>query len=153
MQPFDHVCQMPRARLDFSALAFALPWPARAQFTDPRNYENVPVGLNQLEMTYAYSQANTSIDPAIVIVGAKLNLSQTIIGYTRYFSLFHRMAWVEPSVRSPYSTVRFPAPMSADLLLARVTRTMKWPCCQGVRALSGGLRNISQQQPWARVLP
>jgi hypothetical protein len=56
------------------------------------------VGLNQLEVTYAYSQTNTSIDPAIVIAGAKLNLNQTSIGYTRYFSLFHRMAWVEPSI-------------------------------------------------------
>jgi hypothetical protein len=87
-----------RLLLVCSALALAVPWPARAQFTDPRNYENVPVGLNQLEVTYAYSQANTSIDPAIVIVGAKLNLNQTSIGYTRYFSLFHRMAWVKPSI-------------------------------------------------------
>lgn len=75
-----------------------LPRLARAQFTDPRNYENFPVGVNQLELAYSYSHANSSIDPAIVIAGAKLNLNQTSIGYTRYFSFFHRMAWVEPSV-------------------------------------------------------
>ena len=72
--------------------------PACAQFTDPRNYENFPVGVNLLELAYSYARANSSIDPAIVIAGAKLNLNQTSLGYTRYFSFFHRMAWIEPSV-------------------------------------------------------
>lgn len=88
-----------RLVLAWSAIAvLGLPWPARAQFSDPRNYENFPAGVNQLELSYAYSHANASIDPSIVIAGANLNLNQTSIGYTRYFSFFHRMAWVEPSV-------------------------------------------------------
>lgn len=78
--------------------AFGLPWSACAQFNDPRNYENFPVGVNHFESFYAYAQANSSIDPAIVIAGAKLNLNQTGIGYTRYFRFFHRMAWIEPSI-------------------------------------------------------
>ncbi len=76
----------------------ALPWQARGQFTDPRNYENFPVGVNQLEFIFAYARGDTLLDPALVISGAKLNLNQGTIGYTRYFSLFHRMAWIEPSI-------------------------------------------------------
>ena len=34
---------------------------ACAQFTDPRTYENTPVGVNQLELAYAYVRSNTSI--------------------------------------------------------------------------------------------
>jgi len=88
-----------RLLLVCSALALSgILRPACAQFTDPRNYQNSPVGVNQLELSYAYARSDTSIDSAIVITGASFNLNQGIIGYTRYFSLFHRMAWVEPSV-------------------------------------------------------
>jgi hypothetical protein len=69
-----------------------------AQFTDPRNYENSPVGINELELSYAYAHSNTSIDPSIVIGGARLNLNQGTIGYTRYFGFFHRMGWIESAV-------------------------------------------------------
>ena len=79
-------------------VVLGLPWSTHAQFTDPRNYQNFPVGVNQLELAYGYAHANSSIDPAIVTAGAKLNLNQISIGYTRYFSLFHRMAWIEPSI-------------------------------------------------------
>jgi hypothetical protein len=68
------------------------------QFTDPRNYENSPVGVNQLELSYAYAHSNTSIDPSIVIGGARLDLNQGTIGYTRYFAFLHRMAWIESAV-------------------------------------------------------
>jgi len=72
--------------------------PVYAQFTDPRNYQNSPVGVNQVEIAYAYARANASIDPAIVIADARLNLNQGTIGYTRYFSFLHRMAWISPSL-------------------------------------------------------
>jgi len=69
-----------------------------AQFTDPRNYENFPVGVNQIELAYGYARADQSVDPAIVIEGARLNLNQWTITYTRYFGLFGKTAWVAPSV-------------------------------------------------------
>jgi hypothetical protein len=72
--------------------------PATAQFTDPRNYQNTPVGVNQLELAYAYAHANASIDPAIVIAGASLNLNQGSISYTRYFGAFHRTAWADAGI-------------------------------------------------------
>ena len=80
------------------ACAVLLTLSASAQFTDPRNYENAPVGVNQIELSYAYVRANQSIDSSIVIGGAHLNLNQWTITYTRYFSLFRRMAWVAPSI-------------------------------------------------------
>jgi hypothetical protein len=81
-----------------SAFAVLLARPANAQFTDPRNYENFPVGVNQIELNYDYVRANESIDSAIVIEGAKLNLNQGMISYTRYFGLFGHMAWAAPSL-------------------------------------------------------
>lgn len=80
------------------ALAFVIAQAASAQFTDPRNYENFPVGVNQAELTYDYVRANESIDSAIVIEGAHLNLNQWTVSYMRYFNLFGRMAWVSPSI-------------------------------------------------------
>lgn len=71
---------------------------ACAQFTDPRNYQNTPVGINQLELAYAYVHSNASIDTSLIVSGAKFNLSQGLIDYTRYFALLHRTAWVEASV-------------------------------------------------------
>jgi|SRR5271157_2310361 len=69
-----------------------------AQFTDPRTYDNAPVGVNQVELAYAYAHSNASIDTALIIAGAKLNLDQGTLDYTRYFGFLHRLAWIEPSV-------------------------------------------------------
>jgi len=71
---------------------------ARAQFTDPRTYTNTPVGMNQLELSYAYAHANASIDPSLIVTGAKFNLHQGTIDYTRYFGLLHRLTWVEAAL-------------------------------------------------------
>jgi len=90
-----------RRRLVFACCALAVflgPADAGAQFTDARNYENTPVGLNQVEFGYAYVRANASVDPALIIADAKLDLNQAIIDYTRYFGLFHRLASVEVAV-------------------------------------------------------
>jgi hypothetical protein len=81
-----------------TAIVSSPPAQAHAQFTDPRTYNNSPVGLNQLELAYAYARANASLDTSLIIEGAHLNLNQGTISYTRYFGLFHRLAWVEPSL-------------------------------------------------------
>jgi hypothetical protein len=69
-----------------------------AQFTNPRTYDNTPVGVNQLELDYAYARANASIDTSLIVAGAKFDLNQGTINYTRDFSFVHRLAWVEVSV-------------------------------------------------------
>src|SRR5262252_5271668 len=88
-------------RLLFTCLALAalyFPNQACAQFNDPRAYENTPVGMNQLELSYAYVHANAAIDTSLIITGAKFNLNQGTIDYTRYFGLLHRLMWVEAAV-------------------------------------------------------
>jgi hypothetical protein len=54
--------------------------------------------VNQFELGYAYVHANASLDPAIIIGNASLNLNQGLIDYTRYFGLLHRTAWISPAV-------------------------------------------------------
>jgi len=70
----------------------------RAQFTDAHSYDNSPVGLNQLELGYAFVHGNASIDPSLAVAGANVNVNQVIVDYTRYFGLFDRVAWVEAGV-------------------------------------------------------
>lgn len=86
------------ARLRFACFALAVllaPGQACAQFTDPHAYDNSPVGINQLELSYAYVHANASIDTSLIVAGAKFNLNQGTIDYTRYFGWLHRLMWVE----------------------------------------------------------
>jgi hypothetical protein len=78
--------------------AVGVPNQARAQFTGAHNYDNAPVGVNQIELAYAYAHSNASIDTALIVTGANFNLNEGNISYTRYFSLLHRVAWVQASV-------------------------------------------------------
>jgi hypothetical protein len=85
-------------RLVVACVAAALvhiPHAARAQFTDPRNYQNAAVGTNQLELSYAYVHADASIDTSLIITGAHLNVDEATFDYTRYFGVLHRLMWVE----------------------------------------------------------
>ena len=82
----------------FALCISGFPGLASPQFTDPRTYVNTPIGLNQLELVYAHSHSDASIDTSLIITGASLNLNQGTIDYTRYFGLLHRLAWVEPAV-------------------------------------------------------
>ena len=84
--------------LAFLTIGLLLAQRAIAQFTDPRNYENFPVGVNQIELAYDYARADESIDTSLVIEGAQLNLNQWTLTYTRYFGLFGRTAWFAPSI-------------------------------------------------------
>jgi Putative MetA-pathway of phenol degradation len=82
-------------------VAFALlcmPHRASAQFTDARAYDNTPVGMNQLELSYTQVRSDTSLDPSIVIGSASLSIYQGIVDYTYYFGFFHRLAWGEAGV-------------------------------------------------------
>jgi len=82
----------------FAVAALFAPGQVRAQFTDPRNYENTPVGLNQVELAYSYVHANASLDTSVIVAGARFNLNQGTIDYTRYFGFLHRMFWVEATL-------------------------------------------------------
>jgi hypothetical protein len=68
------------------------------QFTDPRTYENAPVGVNSAEVDYGYGHANTSLDTSLVVEGASFHVNQGTLVFTRYFGLLGRAAWVKPSL-------------------------------------------------------
>ena len=82
----------------FVLAALLIPDEACAQFTDPRAYDNTPVGTNQLQLGYAYVHANASIDSSLIVTGANLSLNQGTIDYTRYLGLLHRLMWVEAAL-------------------------------------------------------
>jgi hypothetical protein len=84
-------------RLLFACLATGVlhpPHHACAQFTDPHNYDNMPVGTNQAELAYTYARSDVSIDTGLIIAGAKLNLNAGTIDYSRYFGLANHLMWV-----------------------------------------------------------
>jgi hypothetical protein len=90
-----------KKRLLFACLAVAvvhIPQRVCAQFTDPHNYDNTPIGTNQIELAYAYARSDVSIDAEPVIAGARLNLNEGTITYSRYFGLANHTMWVEGSV-------------------------------------------------------
>jgi len=82
----------------FAFAFFCTPGKVSAQFNDARAYDNTPIGVNQLELSYTYVRSNASVDPSLAVAGANLNLNQGTIGYTHYFGVFHRLAWVEAAV-------------------------------------------------------
>lgn len=69
-----------------------------AQFTEAHNYDNTPVGTNQIEVAYAYARANASVDTSLIVTGASFDLHQGTITYTRYFGLLQHLFWVQGSV-------------------------------------------------------
>jgi hypothetical protein len=82
----------------FSLVVTLAPVRVYAQFTDPRTYTNSPVGLNQVELLYGYGRSNTSVDTSLIVTGAKFDLNQGAITYTRYFGLLDHFAWAEASL-------------------------------------------------------
>lgn len=99
---YDHTAPlstpMKKRLFAWCALALLHSPEARAQFTDPHQYDDTPVGVNQIELAYAFVHGNASIDTSLAITGASLDLNQGTVDYTRYFGLFHRLAWVEAAV-------------------------------------------------------
>jgi hypothetical protein len=88
----------------FLAISSAgVPGALYGQFTDPRTYSNTPVGLDQLELDYAYAHADASIDTSIVVGGAQLDLNQGAVAYTHTFGILQRMTWVKATV--PFASV------------------------------------------------
>ena len=88
-------------RLLLACLAVAILYPtdhACAQFTDPHNYDNTPVGTNQVELAYTYARSDVSIDTGLIIAGAKLDLNAGTIDYSRYFGLANHLMWVNGGV-------------------------------------------------------
>jgi hypothetical protein len=88
-------------QLRFVCIALAIlrcPEQVYAQFSEAHHYDNAPVGVNQLELAYAYAHSNASLDTSLIVAGAKFNLNQGTITYTRYFGFIHHTVWAEASI-------------------------------------------------------
>jgi hypothetical protein len=86
-----------------SVAAISFPSIVFAQFSDPRTYLNMPVGLNQLELDYAHVSADASIDTSLVVEGAHLDGNAAASVYTRSFGVLQHLAWAKASV--PWASV------------------------------------------------
>jgi hypothetical protein len=56
------------------------------------------VGVNQVELGYAFAHGNASIDTSLAIPGVNIEVNQATLDYTRYFGVFHRVMWAEAVV-------------------------------------------------------
>ena len=62
--------------LCLSVVFLCLPDQAWSQFTDAHNYDDSPIGVNDLQLAYSYARADSSIDIALDIAHAKLDLNE-----------------------------------------------------------------------------
>lgn len=78
-------------------------WVSRvhAQDLEPRAYSNAPVGLNFLLAGYSYSQGGLSMDPAVPIQDADLDVHTLILAYVRIFDLWGMSS--KFNVMAPYA--------------------------------------------------
>jgi hypothetical protein len=74
-----------------------------AQFTDPRTYTVVPVGLNVVELDYAHAEGDASLDTSLVVVGAHFKQNEGAVSYTRNFGVLGHLGWVKVNV--PFASV------------------------------------------------
>jgi hypothetical protein len=82
----------------FSLAILCIPSHLWAQFTEAHNYDNTPVGLNQIELAYGYARSDASIDTSLIVEGARFSLNQGTVSYLRTFGVLQHLAWVEASV-------------------------------------------------------
>ena len=84
-------------------LAVGCPAALHAQFTDPRTYAVVPIGISQLEIDYIHAEADASIDTSLEVVGAHFEQNEAVLSLTHNFSMLSQLAWIKLGV--PYATV------------------------------------------------
>jgi Putative MetA-pathway of phenol degradation len=58
-----------------------------AQDLEPRQYSNIPIGLNFLAAGYAVSQGGVLFDPAVEFDNAKIDIDGPLLGYARSLAL------------------------------------------------------------------
>lgn len=98
--------------------AAAALWPpaARAQDLEPRQYSNIPTGMNFLLAGYVDSSGGVSVDPSLPLENAKLRTDGPIVGYARSLSIGGLSAKVDAGI------ARACLSGSADFEGQRVTR-------------------------------
>ena len=77
----------------FLALGPALP--CFAQELEPRRWSHLPIGTNFAGAGYAYTAADISIDPVLLIENADMEMHTWGVKYIRTFELFEKSARVD----------------------------------------------------------
>lgn len=75
---------------------------AHAQDLEPREYANIPVGLNFLIAGYAYSEGGAGTDPSIPLTDAKIQIHSGILAYVRSLDVWGKSGKFD--VILPYSS-------------------------------------------------
>lgn len=68
---------------------------AYASDDEPRNYSNIPTGLNFLAVAYAYTQGNVSFSPSVPITNGKLATHTSVFAYVRSLDFWGRSGKVD----------------------------------------------------------
>jgi outer membrane putative beta-barrel porin/alpha-amylase len=92
---------------------------ASAQDLEPRAYSNVPVGVDFLVVGFGYTEGSVETDPALPIEDAKLDVSTSLLAWSRSFGLLGRLAKVD--VIAPYSKLSGSARVAGEEIERHVT--------------------------------
>jgi Putative MetA-pathway of phenol degradation len=65
---------------------------AHAQDMEPRSYSNAPVGLNFLNVGYAYTRGGVAFDSSLPVTNPELTTSSAILAYGRVLDLWGKSA-------------------------------------------------------------
>jgi hypothetical protein len=91
-------------------------WHVGAQDLEPRQYSDLPVGLNFLGLGYTLSDGGVLVDPAIALENAQIEIDGPLVGYARSLALGRFSGKVDAGV------ARVCLSGSADFRGERVTR-------------------------------
>ncbi|MBC2709819.1 MAG: hypothetical protein HGJ94_02025 [Desulfosarcina sp.] len=67
----------------FTVLSVTIAVPVDAQQLEPRNYTNIPVGMNFLMAGYGYATGSIVLDPSISLQNADVQNHELVLGYAR----------------------------------------------------------------------
>jgi len=84
------------ARLIFPGLfAMSLMLPCLALELEPRQWSHLPVGTNFAGVGYAYTEADISVDPVLLIEDMEMDMHTRVGKYIRTFGLFDKSARID----------------------------------------------------------
>lgn len=69
--------------------------PGHAQELEPQRWRHLPIDTNFVSLAYIHNDSDISLEPALRIENATMNLDTWALGYTRTFELFDKTAQVQ----------------------------------------------------------
>ena len=81
-----------------AVIMFLFPDKSSSQEMEPRNYSSIPIRMNALALTYAYTNGNIITQGSTPIKDLELTSSTVGIGYLRSFGLFGKLCKLQAAV-------------------------------------------------------